>query len=362
MKKILSILACVALSAMMLVGCGDKETSKNGGDKTDGKVKVGFSIKNEQGPYFVSLIRSIKKLSQENGWECTVLNSNDDTQKESENIDSFIAQGMKAIFLDSIDPESCVPSINKAAEAGIPVINLDSASGESNYCTTVYSDNKQNGRLVGIAYAAALKKDGKEDLQINSVLLSGTKGNVAGQERRMGLFAGIVEGRTGCTEEEAWTASQDIEDQLKSKGKAENKDAKFLVSGQGWGGWNREKGLVAAEDLITANKELNCIMGENDQMLFGALTALDNAGIKGVSIVAAADGAKEAYDLIKAGEDNPYVASGENSPFKIAELGIKIAKEIIVDGKDWKSYDKVTMTDAVAVSIDNVDERYEFGF
>ena len=34
-------------------------------------------------------------------------------------------------------------------------------------------------------------------------------------------------------------------------------------------------------------------------MLFGAMTALENAKIENVDIVAAADGAKRAYDLIK---------------------------------------------------------------
>ncbi|MEG0108616.1 MAG: substrate-binding domain-containing protein, partial [Lachnospiraceae bacterium] len=134
------------------------------------------------------------------------------------------------------------------------------------------------------------------------------------------------------------------------------------VRGQGWGAWTKEEGLTAAEDLITANKDLTCILGENDQMLFGGMDALDNAGIKGVDIAAAADGAKEAYDMIKKGGNNPYIVTGENSPYKVTEKGIEIAKEILVDGKDWKSYDDVTLTEAVAVTKDNVDERYDFGF
>ncbi len=147
--------------------------------------------------------------------------------------------------------------------------------------------------------------------------------------------------------------------ELTNSGKAENTEANFVVAGQGWGSWTEEDGLAAAEDLITANPDLNCVLGENDQMLFGAMTALENAGISNVDLVAAADGAKRAYDLIREGK---YFATGENSPYKVAEKGIQVAKEILVDGKDMYSYDDVTLTEAFAVTAENVDEHYDFGF
>jgi ribose transport system substrate-binding protein len=241
-------------------------------------------------------------------------------------MDTFIAQKMNLIFLDSVEPDACIPSINAAADAGIGVINLDSGVGEgAKDITTVYSDNKQNGRAVGLAYA---KKVGKDP--IKAILLSGAKGNVAGDERRTGLFAGIIEGRTGMAEADACTAANTFDDELLANGKATNADADFTVVGQGWGSWTSEEGLTASEDLITANPDLTAALGENDQMLFGAMTALDNAGITGVDIVAAADGAKEAYDKIKAGT---YFATGENSPYKVAQKGMDIAKEILVVAK-----------------------------
>lgn len=360
-KKLLGVLLCVAMVGTMLVGCGDKK-SDGGDDKKDsgdsGKkkdIKVGFAMKTQDSPYFVKLVETVEKLCKENGWKCTTLDAGGDTAKETENIETFISQDMDLIFLDSVEPDACIPAINAAADADIGVINLDSGVGEgAKDVTTVYSDNKQNGRKVGLAYAEKMK--GKE---IKAILLSGAKGNVAGKERRMGLFAGIIEGQTGCTEDEAWKASEKFENDLTSGGKAENKDAKFSVGGQGWGNWTEEEGLAAADDLITANKDLNCVLGENDQMLFGAMTSLKNANIKNVDIVAAADGAQKAYDLIKTGE---YFATGENSPILVAQKGVEIAKEILVDGKDKWGYDDITLTEAVAVTKDNVDDRYDYGF
>ena len=346
MRKSLALLLAVVM-ALALVGVARA---------ADKKIKVGFVIRTLDSPYYVALADSVKKLCEANGWTASVLDSNVDTEKEAQNVDAFISLGVDILFLDCVVPDPAVPVINNAVEAGIDVINLDSGVGEgAKDITTVYSDNEQNGRLVGIAYA---KKVGK-DTPIKAILLSGNKGSVAGTQRRDGLFCGILEQRLGISEKEAWDLAHKMEDQLTSTGKADNAKAKFAIAGQGWGAWSEEGGLEAAEDLITANRDLTCVLGENDQMLFGAMTALDNAGIKNVDIVAAADGAKRAYDLIRQGK---YYATGENSPYKVAEKGVAIAKEILIDGKDKKSYPKITLTEAVAVTAENVSERYDFGF
>lgn len=341
---------------LVVAACSSDSNEANGkSGGGDDQIKVGFAIKTQDSPYFVSLVDAVKEYAEAEGWKLTVLDANGDTTKEAENMETFIAQGMDMIFLDAIEPDAVVPVINKAAEAGIGVINLDSGvNAEADDITTVYSDNKQNGRLVGLAYA---EKMGDEE--IVSITLSGAKGNVAGEERRTGLFAGILEGKLGVSEDEAWKLAEELDSQLASSGKASNAEAKFSVVGQGWGAWTREDGLEAAEDLITANPNLTTVLGENDQMLLGAMTALKNAGIDNVDIVAAADGALEAYDLIKEGS---YFATGENSPYKVAKLGIEIAKEIIVDGKDPESYEEITMTEPAAVTKDNVNDYYDFGF
>jgi ribose transport system substrate-binding protein len=374
-KSLLSLLLAFVMMTS-LAGCGSKNDDAKETQPTDSAavpteastadntsvpeksadtIKVGFAIKTQDSPYFVALVDAVNTYGTAEGWDVTVLDANGDTTKEAENMETFIAQGMDLIFLDSVEPDACIPSINAAADAGIGVINLDSGVGEgAKDITTVYSNNKQNGRAVGLKYAEKMG-----DKEIKAIILSGAKGNVAGQERRTGLFCGIIEGKAGISEDDAWKAAEKFDNELISKGKATNEDAKFTVAGQGWGSWTEEEGLTAAEDLITANQDLNAVLGENDQMLFGAMTALENAGIEGVDIVAAADGAKAAYDLIK---EDKYFATGENSPYKVAQLGVKIAKEILVDGKDMWSYDDVTMTEPAAVVKDNVDQYYKFGF
>ncbi|MDO4338191.1 MAG: substrate-binding domain-containing protein [Eubacteriales bacterium] len=330
----------------------------------DGTIKVGFAIKTMKEPYFVKLVDGLQEACDEKGWEFSYLTADDDSIKESENMETFITQGMDVIFLDSVDPDACIPSIDAAAEAGIPVINLDSDVNGGDYVTTVYSNNDENGRLAGNEYIKWLNEQGREDEEIVAILVSGTKGNVAGVERREGLMAGIIQGRTECSDEDAFAAAEEMEAQLQSGGKAENTDANFRIVGQGWGNWVIEDGLTATEDFITANPDVNVILGENDQMLFGSLTALENAGLTGVALLAAADGACDAYDLIKENEDadNPYIATGLNSPVLVGQYGMDIAAQIVEEGASWDSFDKITKTEAAAITVDNVDDYYDIGF
>ena len=175
----------------------------------------------------------------------------------------------------------------------------------------------------------------------------------------MGLFCGIIEGKAGIGEEDAWEAADVIEQALIDTGKASNKEADFYILGQGWSGWSEDGGLQAAEDLITANPDITTILGENDDMVIGAGVAVSNAKLENVDLVAAADGAQRAYDLIKEGK---YFATGENSPILVGQLAMDIAKQVLVDGKTKKDFETVTMTSALAVTKDNVEERYDYGF
>lgn len=376
-KRLTSIIMCVGICAAMLAGCGgeaadstvsegksestettdsqpkETEAKKAEAEKTD--IKIGFAMKTLDNPYFISLVGAVEDLAAEEGWECTSLNANMDSTKEAENMETFITQGMDLIFLDSVDPTACVPSINAAAEADIPVVNLDSGVAECNQCTTVYSDNYQNGRMVGKAYGESVPAD----QEIIGVMVSSLKGNVACTERRTGLYCGIIEARSGCTEDEAWEQAEAFEKEVADAGAASHDAANFTIRGQGWGDATRQQALEASEDLITANKDLTCVLGDAAENLLGAKKALENAGIKGVELICASDGPKEVLDLIKAGE---FFGTGENSPWMISEKGMEIAKEILVDGKDWKSYPDVIRTEAIAITKDNVDERYDFGY
>ena len=359
MKRLLSIMLVVAMMAMLVVGCSGKSSSSDsdeGGEaKTEEKetFKVGYANKTLNNPYFVALDQKLKEETEALGWEYASLNADENIDKEMENMETFISQGYDLIIINPIDSEACLQSISNAASAGIPVIAVDNAPDDSAECVTIVcSDNERNGRAVGLYVGEQFGDD-----PIVSVLLSGVKGAVVSQERRTGLMCGIIEQRTGCTEDEAWEQAREMEHTLIDTGKAYHEGADFAINGQGWGNWTADEGLPAMEDLLTANKDINLVLGENDNMLLGAMTAIENAGLTGIKLAAAADGQKEAIKLIADGTD--YLATGDNSPVTVAKMTLEVAVDVLENGATSDDYETVTRTPALCYTVENAADYYD---
>ncbi len=333
-----------------------EETPAEETPAADDDVKVGVCMKTLDGSFFVAMVDMFVQAGEARGWEVNVLNSESDTSKEAANMDTFIAQDYDLIFIDPYDTEGCVAAINKAFEAGIPVIAVDNSAGETaNVSSIVYPDNLENGRMVGKWTA---ETQFAADEPIISICIGGQKGLEAARERRVGVICGVLQGRLGLTDEEAWALATPMEQEMIDTGKAYNEEANFEIRGIGWGAYAYLGGLEAAEDLLVGNEDVNFMFAENDAMLLGALTALESSGMTDQVVIAgAADGQKEALELIKAG--TKYVATGNNKPGATVDAAMGIAIEIIENGADPLSFDRVTLTNPACINPDNVDEFYD---
>ena len=89
--------------------------------------------------------------------------------------------------------------------------------------------------------------------------------------------------------------------------KALKENPGITVVGQADGGYVRDKGFTAAQDLLTKNPGVNAIYGENEEMALGASQAIDAASLKhwdGKSgiLTIGADGLVSGFDAIAAGK------------------------------------------------------------
>lgn len=344
-----------SLTAILVVsGCSSTEVPKTEEGDGESRISVGFSLKTQDAPYFVAIGEAIERYGKEKGWEVTVLDAGNSVEKESANLEAFTSQGKDVIFIDPIEPDAALAGIAAADEAGIPVIAVDNAAAEgAKIVTNVYANNPENARLVGVAYATA-----KED-QIKGIMLSGSKIDLGSLQRRTGLLAGIIEHRSGKSAEESWTMAVDMEQELKDRGSVSNSELQLEIVAQGFGDWSEEGGLKATEDLLAAHPDVTTIFGENDNMLFGAMTALTNANLSNVDLVAAADGAQKALDLIAEGK---YFATGLNSPDLIAETAVEIAASILDESKTAEDFPFITLTNPAAITKENVADFLGRGF
>lgn len=332
MDQVFKVLTVIILLSM-IPGCSE-EVSKNSAsqDKTEiaqndfGEYKIGVSMYTLGAPYFAAQLNAAKRKAESLGITLFSTNAQDDMLKQIADVEDLLARGIDLLILNPKDPKGLIPATKAAAQAGVPVVIIDSSIDPlATFITTVQSNNMRNGELIGEWLVKQMKGE-----PIKMALLSGTQGNPVGKERRQGVFRGI------------------IEQQLRTQG-----ISGFNIVAQGWGNWTREGGLEAMEDIIVAHPEINVLLGENDSMTLGAMEAIKEAGkMKDILILAAADGQKEALKLIQSGE---YGATGSNNPVVIAETAIEIGLQALQGKTDFpqKSY-----TPAVCITKENVDEYY----
>jgi ribose transport system substrate-binding protein len=289
---------------------------------------VGIAMYTLSAPYFVAQEKAASARAKELG--CKVVASTDarnDMNKQISDVEDMVTRGVNLLILNPRDPEGMNAAVAAAAAQGVKIIVIDSGiSPKAKITALVQSNNTANGELVGGWLAKQTK--GK-DLKI--ALISGDKGNVVGQDRRLGVFRGLVEG------------------QLQQNGRV-----KFEVVAQGWGGWNQEGGVKAMEDILTAHPDVNVVLAENDSMALGARKVLVDAKKQGVLVLAAADGQKEALALIKQGQ---YGATGLNDPALVARTGVEIGVKALNDQLP-SDFPRINYTPPAAITKENVDKYY----
>jgi len=289
--------------------------------------RVGLTMPSLNAPYFAAQVAAVEKAAKDKGCDIVVSDSQSDFSKQINDVEDMIARGIDILIINPRDQEALVPIVDSATQSGIKVVVMDSTlNPRGKVVTQVRSSNDENGRLVGDWIAKAMR-----GTPIKMLLISGNQGNPGGLERRMGVIKGITEG------------------QLVGEGAVN-----LQIVGQGWGDWSTAGGLAAAEDLFQAHGDVNLVVAENDSMALGAVQAAKAAGLEGILFAAAADGQREALELIKEGS---YGATGLNDPDLVGNTAFDIAYRAF-KGELEEDFPKLYLTPADVISKDNVDKYY----
>ena len=329
--------------------------------KNPDKISIGWSEINLSNDFFVALMESAEKAAKEYGYEISFLIANDDTQAQGQHVDTFITQDVDIIVVDPINASAPVQDINRAVEAGIPVICVGTVPEECNilttFCTNPFIDGFESGKYAVKTFGA--------DTEIMATVIIGVMGSSTSESRICGQIAGILSARMEALgtpytcDEDAWLAGYHMFQELKASGKAASEETDFTILGMGSGDWTVEGGLKAAEDLATANANMNLILCENDFMAVGARKALKSAGInENVEIICAADGTAEGLEMIKSGE---ILCTGLGSPVEEAQFTIDFIHDRFEEGKDPSNLPMTSAFNVGIITSENVDEYYEEG-
>jgi D-xylose transport system substrate-binding protein len=189
---------------------------------------------------------AMKAAIEANGDEYISADAQGSSEKQLNDIDALIAQGVNALIINAWDKDAILPAIDKAANEGIPVLGYDRLI-EDNRAFYLTFDNVGVGKIIATEVMKA-KPDG------NYAIIKGDPGDPNANFLRAGMEEVIGEAVKAGT--------------IKIVGE---------VYTDGWKPDNAQKNM---EQILTANNNaIDAVLAENDGMAGGASAALAAQGL-----------------------------------------------------------------------------------
>ena len=323
MKKIIAMLL-VLVMALSLVACGGGA----GSDVTTYKVGVAIYQYNDN---FMTLYRQeieayFKTLETDTvKYEITMVDSQNDMNTQSSQIDTFITQGMDVIILNLVQTSSADVLIDKIVAADIPLVLInreplgetdESYPGIINNEKVCYvgADARQSGTFQGeIVKSLPASGDINGDGTVKYIMIIGDPENPDAKYRTEFSIKALTD--AGIAVEEL---------------------------NNGIGNWDTTKGQeIAASSLTQFGDEIDIIFCNNDGMALGAAAAISAAGRKvGEDIyLLGVDAIPDALELIKNGEMTGTVLNDHiGQSHKAVDVAVAALNGEAIENYYWVDY------------------------
>ncbi len=319
MKKIIALALVLVMALGLMAGCTPAD---DGGVKT---YKVGVAIY-QYTDNFMTLYRQeiaayfATKETDTVKYDVQFVDSKNDMNEQSAQVDNFITQGMDVIILNLVQTSSADVLIDKIVEANIPLVLInreplgetdESYPGIVNNAKVCYvgADARQSGTYQGeIIRDLPANGDINGDGTLKYIMIMGDPENPDAQYRTEYSIKALTD--AGINVEEL------------------NKQT---------GNWDQTKGQeIAATALTQFGAEIDVIFCNNDGMALGAAQAIAAAGRKvGEDIyLVGVDALDECVQMIGAGTMTGTVL---NDHIGQSHKAVDVAIELM-EGKDIQNY------------------------
>ena len=284
--------ALVFLLVLLLCGCG-----RNTELDDERLIRVGFSQLGSESDWRMANTESMTAaLSEKNGFELLFDNAKQRQENQLLAIRNFIQQDVDYIVLAPIMESGWTDVLQEAKNAEIPVIIVDRqiSSDEELYASWVGSDFRAEGDRAIEWLAQTIHQQGRDDEKLRILHIRGTDGATA------------QIGRTAA-----------LEDAVRAN---ENWEIAATLPGE----YTEAKSYELVRDFLKSDHRINVIYSENDNMTFGAMRALDEAGLSygkdGDIIILSFDAVRDAMQFCLDGKINVCIECNPLHGPRVAEL------------------------------------------
>ncbi|WP_339211669.1 substrate-binding domain-containing protein [Aeribacillus sp. FSL K6-8210] len=321
MKKWVSIIL-IGMLVFLISACGQVDdtsstASKDSNSKKDDGVTIGMTVINQEALFFTDMVKGAKDAAKELGVNLNVYNANNNTVNQHNSVEDFISSGVDAIIVNAIDSNGMKSVVEKAKNAGIPIISVDSVIESDAVDVQIGVDNYESSVQLGKYFNDYVNKEWKD-----KPIKLGTIGalNSEIQIKREDGFKDTISG---------------------------NKNLKIVntVDGQNV----QEKALAAAENLLTGSPDLTFAFATGEPAFIGAVSAVRSQKAQDKVKLFGWDLSKQVIE----GIDEGFVeAVLQQHPYEFGSEAVKAAKKLI----DGEKVDKQINVPVSIVTKENVDE------
>jgi ribose transport system substrate-binding protein len=305
-RKLFVLVTLVVIVGVLLPGCAQQQAEE--------PLTIAY-IRPTNEPYYKYGFDGAEMMGTAMGVEVVGFVSDMKAERELASVEDAITQKVDGIVLMSVSSTAMTSSINKAAEAGIPIYMIFGYNEDllDKMVGTVQADCNLSGGIIGEWVA-------------NNV----PEGEVA-----------VIMGLPGRGDAECYRDA--------FQGEMEKNPNLELVASVP-GDWNRQKAFDQMQNLITSNPDLKAVFVQNEDMSLGAIQALKEAGKENDVLIVSQNGAP--YGLESIAADGIKATVGW-SPSQEAALAMRLLVEHLRgETQDFK----LTITPMKVITKDNVDE------
>ncbi len=329
----LQMILVMVLAISVFFGYGGDSLTETETDKKavsdENLIVVGVSQIGSESVWRTANTASIQRVfTKENGYFLIFKNARQKQENQIKALRSFISQRVDYIAFSPITERGWDTVLQEAKEAGIPVILIDRrvmVRDPSLYVAWIGPDFVNEGRMAGQALEECLKRQGRQEENIHIVVLRGTEGSTSAIGRSRG-FSSVAQ------DHQNWNVLEQV-------------DAEFTTA----------KGQEEMERLLRKYEDIDVLISQNDDMTFGALEAIHEAGKtpgeKGDIIVISFDAVKNALKLVEEGIITADVECNPNQGEYVSEVIRRLENN--------ENVAKLNFVEEQVFTSENVRERLE---
>lgn len=327
MKRVMSlILVLLLVVGMTACGSGDSSTAgtstsgnvSNAVLKADGTpIEIAWIGKTLNNPWWVSVADFAQKEANSLGVKLTIALPQEevDLEKQVTMVEAAIERNVDAIIISATSSDGIIPSIKKARDAGIKIVNFD----------TRISDPSMYDAFVGGDDVDGAYKAGKYICE------------QLGGEGEVGLITGLLAQSTGTDRKAGFM-----------KAVAEYPGIKVVAEASAE--WRSDLAANVTENMLTANPKIQAIFACNDQMAVGMANTVKTKGYQPDDLILVGyDGILDAVNMVLNEDLDAFVALPNLDEGATA---VRLATALVLN-PDY-TYDREMIFDTPLVTYDYI--------